>query len=75
MGSLPTSRAADLPSAVDPPSGERAGAGAASLAKSRKHDDRRWRPRWRSARLAWVVGGREGSPPPPRARAPLPEAF
>jgi hypothetical protein len=36
MGRLPASLPVDLPSAVDPPSGERAGAGAASVASSRR---------------------------------------
>jgi len=52
-----------IPSAVDPPFGERAAGGAATFARVVQLAAGRWRPRWWSARLAWVVGRRDGHHP------------
>src|SRR5437868_5559450 len=61
----------DLLCAVDPPSGERAGAGAVTTRAAVTEATNAGRPRRRSARLARVDGGREA---PSRRRSAPPEA-
>jgi hypothetical protein len=65
---IPLAQLAAIPSAVDPPFGERAGAGAATVDGPGSVATKAGGPGDGLLGFAWVDGGREGTPP--RSRGP-----